>query len=218
MNHSEREQFWQTLCSLPGNDIVAEREQLFKSIKYPKLLFRYRAVSTKSLEALRTNRLYFSSANYYDDPFDTFLHIDIEAIRKKYLSAFQTLESTEAVVEGVKALLGGILSEEQVAQFTVENVTNALPHGLTESFLNAALSLRDEVKKDTWSVCFSENGFNEVLCKSTTLKTMTTSYAVSRKNAPIAESRTTERRYIRFIIRTRLMMQPNLRNSLCSVK
>ena len=34
MNHSEREQFWQTLCSLPGNDIVTEREQLFKSIKY----------------------------------------------------------------------------------------------------------------------------------------------------------------------------------------
>ena len=57
MNHSEREQFWQTLCSLPGNDIVAEREQLFKSIKYPKLLFRYRPVSTKSLEALRTNNL-----------------------------------------------------------------------------------------------------------------------------------------------------------------
>ena len=85
MDHNDREQFWKTLCSLPGNDIVAEREQLFKSIKYPKLLFRYRPVSTKSLEALRTNRLYFSSANYYDDPFDTFLHIDIEAIRKEYL-------------------------------------------------------------------------------------------------------------------------------------
>lgn len=41
MNHNEREHFWQTLCSLPGNDIVAEREQLFKAIKYPKLLFRY---------------------------------------------------------------------------------------------------------------------------------------------------------------------------------
>ena len=163
MDHNDREQFWKTLCSLPGNDIVAEREQLFKSIKYPKLLFRYRPVSTKSLEALRTNRLYFSSANYYDDPFDTFLHIDIEAIRKEYLSAFQTPESTEAVVDGVKSLLGNILSEEQAAQFTVENVTNALSHGLTESFLNAALSLRDEVKKDTWSVCFSENGFNEVL-------------------------------------------------------
>lgn len=75
-----------------------------------------------------------------DDPFDTFLHIDIEAIRKEYLSAFQTPESTEAVVDGVKSLLGNILSEEQAAQFTVENVTNALSHGLTESFLNAALS------------------------------------------------------------------------------
>ena len=70
MDHNDREQFWKTLCSLPGNDIVAEREQLFKSIKYPKLLFRYRPVSTKSLEALRTNKLYFSSANYYDDTFE----------------------------------------------------------------------------------------------------------------------------------------------------
>ena len=33
MDHNDREQFWKTLCSLPGNDIVAEREQLFKSIK-----------------------------------------------------------------------------------------------------------------------------------------------------------------------------------------
>lgn len=163
MNSQERAMFWKTLCSLPGADIVAEREQLFKTIKHPKLLFRYRPVNMKSLEALRTNKLYFSSANYYDDPFDTFLHIDIEAIKKEYLSAFQTTESTEAVVKGVKTLLGDILTEEQITQLTAENVTNALSHGLTESFLNAALSLRDEVKKDTWSVCFSENGFNEAL-------------------------------------------------------
>ena len=163
MNSQEREVFWNILCSLPGNDITAEREQLFKSIKYPKWLFRYRPVSTKSLEALRTNKLYFSSANYYDDPFDTFLHINIEAIRKEFLSAFQTPESTETVLERVKPLLFDVLSEDQVEQLTVENVTNALSQGLTEGFLNEALSLRDEVKKDTWSVCFSENGFNEAL-------------------------------------------------------
>lgn len=163
MDRNERENFWNTLCSLPGTDMAAEREQLFKSIKYPKLLFRYRPVSTKSLEALRTNKLYFSSANYYDDPFDTFLHIDIEKIRREYLNAFQTPESTEAVVDGVKSLLAGVLTDEQASQLTVENVTKALSTGLTESFLSSALALRDEVKKDTWSVCFSENGFNEVL-------------------------------------------------------
>lgn len=160
MDAREREVFWKTLCSLPGKDIVSERKQLERTIKYPKLLFRYRPVSTKSLEALRANRLYFSSANYYDDPFDTFLHIDIETIRKEIL---RLSESVEAVVTRGKSLFGGVLSEEQLAQLTVENVTNALSHGLTDDFLNAALSLRDEVKKDIWSVCFSENGYNETL-------------------------------------------------------
>lgn len=163
MDLLERENFWKTLCSLPGTDIHAECEQLYGTIRRPKHLFRYRSVSMKSLENLRTNRLYFSSANYYDDPFDTFLHIDIEAIHREFLSAFQTPESTEAVVGGVKSLLGGILTEEQAAQLTVENVTNALSHGLTEGFLSSTLALRDEVKKDLWSICFSENGFNEVL-------------------------------------------------------
>lgn len=99
MNTQEREVFWKTLCSLTGKDITAERERLSQSIKYPKLLFRYRSVSIKSLEALRTNKLFFSSANYYDDPFDTFLHIDIEAIWKECLSVFQTPENTEAVID-----------------------------------------------------------------------------------------------------------------------
>lgn len=39
----------------------------------------------------------------------------------------------------------------------------ALSKGLTECFCNSALNLRNEVKKDTWSICFSENGYNEVL-------------------------------------------------------
>ena len=163
MNDLEREIFWNTLCSLPGEDKNAEVAELIKAIKLPKFLFRYRQVNTKSLEALRTNKLYFSSANYYDDPFDTFLHIDIEAVRKVYLNAFKTRESTEAVIEGVKALYGGVFTEEQKAQLTVENVTNALSNGLVENFLNSVLDLRDDVKKDLWSVCFSEDGFNEVL-------------------------------------------------------
>lgn len=163
MDSDGRKRFWDTLCSLSGIDKRQDVEKLISTIHYPKYLYRYRPVSINSLEALRTNKLHFSSANYYDDPFDTFLHIDIEAIRKEYLSAFQTPESTETVVDRVRALLGSILTEEQAAQLTAEKVTNALSHGLTESFLSSALALRDEVKKDTWSVCFSENGFNEVL-------------------------------------------------------
>ena len=76
MNSQERESFWNTLISLPGEDIQAEYQQLYNTIKLPKYLYRYRPVNMKSLEVLRNNRLYFSSVNYYDDLFDTFLHIN----------------------------------------------------------------------------------------------------------------------------------------------
>lgn len=163
MDINEREQFWKTLCSLPGKDINAEREELWKTVRLPRFIYRYRSVSMKSLEALRTNKLHFSSANYYDDPFDTFLHIDIGKIREEFLSAFRTPESTSTVVERVKTLLGGAVPEEQLSQLTVESVTKAISGGMTKNFLGVALSMRDEIKKDSWSICFSENGFNEAL-------------------------------------------------------
>ena len=132
MNAQEREAFWKTLCALPGLDLSQDAKQLMAAIRFPKLLFRYRPVNLNSLEALRTNRLYFSSANYYDDPFDTFLHIDIDSIHQEFLTAFQTRESTEAVTEGFKDILGGILTEEQKAIFLasfliVLHLQNRLP-------------------------------------------------------------------------------------------
>ena len=103
MNSQERELFWNRLVSLPGEDIQAEYQMLFNTIKLPKYLYRYRPVNMKSLEALRTNRLYFSSANYYDDPFDTFLHINIEA-SIMILEALKSLypNSSEKVLIAVK--------------------------------------------------------------------------------------------------------------------
>lgn len=163
MTDKDREEFWNTLRSLPGIDIKAEGEKLGQTVKFPKLLFRYRPVNSNSLEALRTNKLYFSTANYYDDPFDTFLNIDIDAIRNVLSATFQTPESIAAIVDTFKSLLGGVLTDEQKDQITVENVAKFFSQEMFEKFLNFALALRNEVKKDVWSVCFSENGYNEVL-------------------------------------------------------
>ncbi len=163
MTYDERKKFWNTICSLPGRDIRAEREELLKAIKFPKYLYRYRPVNTNNLEALRANRLYFSSANYYDDPFDTFLHIDIEELKKEYLSILHLDENTENKIDYVKSLLEGILNEEQLSQFNLERLKKAQSQNAVDEFLSFALALRSEVKKDVWSVCFSENGFNESL-------------------------------------------------------
>lgn len=76
MTSKERKKFWEVLISLTGQNIPEECETLSKTIKYPKKLYRFRKADIKSLEALRTNRLYFSSAAYYDDPFDSFCSIN----------------------------------------------------------------------------------------------------------------------------------------------
>lgn len=65
--------YWRVLCKLQGNVhlLKYERKRLLKHIKYPRSLFRYRSVNDSSLDALKNNVLYYSAANYYDDPFDT---------------------------------------------------------------------------------------------------------------------------------------------------
>ena len=98
MDSQEREKFWNTLCSLEGTDTKQDCETLRASIQYPKFLYRYRPITTNSLNALRTNKLYFSKANYYDDPFDTFLHINISAIMREYSRNFETQERTQGEI------------------------------------------------------------------------------------------------------------------------
>ena len=81
---------------MQGKDIESENKQLSDTIKSPRFLYRYRPVNTRNLEALRTNKLYFSSANYNNDTFDTFLHIDIEKIRDEIMNALQPQNILEA--------------------------------------------------------------------------------------------------------------------------
>lgn len=163
MNAQEREYFWKILCELDGKDVAQDANMLESVIKLPQFLYRYRPVTTQSLEALRTNRLYFSSSNYYDDPFDTFLYINTDAIRTGCESVFRSTESIETAVQCAQAAFGDMLTDEQRKQFTAVNIETALSRGLLDYVLAMALSLCNEIKKDTWSVCFSENGLNEVL-------------------------------------------------------
>lgn len=58
-------------------------------IKYPKNIFWYRPINTNSLSALLENKLYFSGSNYFDNPFDTNIYVDINRIEEslsKYIN------------------------------------------------------------------------------------------------------------------------------------
>ncbi len=156
MNAEERRNFWNTLCSLSGEDIEKDMQILRESIKYPRYLYRYRGVTPYTIEALRTNSVYLSTADKYDDPFDTFLHIDVDALKQEFVLPFATKEGTEATFKAVNNLVGFEI-------YSIESFTKELLGNITQSFLQVAMALRDTTRKDIWSACFSENGFNETL-------------------------------------------------------
>lgn len=81
MDKEKRQIFWDTLCSLNGKDISTEMKKLSETIYYPKFIYRYRPVTERTLDALKNNNVYFSSAEFYDDPFDTYLRIDWDKIK-----------------------------------------------------------------------------------------------------------------------------------------
>lgn len=167
MNTKEREAFWNTLCGLPGKDPVQESGELSDAVKFPKYIFRYRKVDTYTLEALRTNKLYFSSALYYDDPFDTFLHIDVNSIRQEIKQEFETMQRipqyADSIAKSAMAIFGDMLTEEQKANLLPDSIMKMLSDETVDNFLCFALGLRDELRKNIWSTCFSEDGYNESL-------------------------------------------------------
>lgn len=167
MNIAERNAFWEKLCSFDGNNPKKEADILKATIKYPKYLYRYRTVNTNNLEALRTNDLYFSSANYYDDPFDTYLHIDIDRVEREILTVFSDPDTLERIATRSRAFASkykGFFQDDFVRMFSdPQEIQKAFFSGLGENFLDYLLTLRNKVREDTWAVCFSENGINETL-------------------------------------------------------
>ena len=167
MDNKQRKEFWDTLCSLEGNDIQNDSKLLMKKIVFPHHLYRYRDVTFDNLEALRTNLLYFSSANYYDDPFDTFLHIDIEKIRAEFETNFASEENICRLANTMKSTIENC-TVQPPAEFVSlvsnpQKLKESHQNGLTNEFLSNALKLRNELRKYTWSICFCENGLNETL-------------------------------------------------------
>lgn len=166
MSYDEMQDYWKTLCSFTGEDIPNEVNQLMAKIHYPRFLYKYRAVNNNNLDALRSNKLFFSKASSYDDPFDTFLHIDVEKIRQKFVSNYSSPEALAALANGMKATFQNQpgIPQEFIQQVTnVEGLKQLFASGITNQFLSYLLTLRSKIQDEILSICLSENGFNESL-------------------------------------------------------
>lgn len=166
MDDNDRQIFWETLCTLEGKYILKDREILEKVIKRPKYLYRYRPVNLKSIEALRYNKMYFSTSNYYDDPFDTFIHVDLRGMKNFFEGIRNDKDAAKKAEPLIKTFLGMLKISFTDAEMV--GLLSALEDIMTnDSFVAFCIdyfrNIRNEIKKDTWSVCFSENGINETL-------------------------------------------------------
>ena len=166
MNDEERKIFWNTLCSLNGINLEEDSKILLKTITYPKCIYRYRAVNEKTINALRENEMHFSRSDYYDDPFDTFIHVNIRELQS-FLNTVPQVQIDDHILSKLEHILTEwfqfTVNDEQI-YILAENLKELTKNpNFAPGIIEYMRNIRNEIKKDTWSVCFSEDGLNESL-------------------------------------------------------
>lgn len=153
MSTEDRLAFWKLLCGLNSGNMLEDSQKIKDVIKYPRFLYRYRSVNNNTLAALIDNKLFFSTPNYYDDPFDTFLRIDKD---KVIMHIKQDLMSRERITD--------YASFHKISLETAENnITNLLYNFLDLYKEDSFNYLREVLRSEVYSVCFTDTWKNEAL-------------------------------------------------------
>ena len=160
MDQLERKLFWETLCSLQGNDLQSESAKLAKSIILPRYLYRYRSVSLSTIDALQRNRVFFSNASYYDDPFDTMLHIDFSKIRDEGIR----LLSSEQTKQQIQFFSSKGFIDSHIAESLIKTL-DSIDHGKIIEAASGYVkqNIQPLLKNTLWTACFAESGDNETM-------------------------------------------------------
>lgn len=161
MTNEERKRFWDTLNEL-HDDSQESLDKLKAVYKPPEKLCRFRAVNQNTLQQLQDNKLFFSSADRYDDPFDTYFYINYAKIRSginslKNMMDTDTPQHIAAILEtnGLQYLGRDFLIP------MIESLKKTSPNLLEmEQKLSEVKRL---VQQQLFSICFCDDPLNETL-------------------------------------------------------
>lgn len=158
MDNVGRSRFWNVLSNL--HEVTEESiSVLMEASPLPKFLCRFRVVNERSLQRLNDNKLFFSSASSYDDPFDTYFHIDT----KQMISLYKAMRE-ELAAESIEL----IDQLHRIASFVGQN-PDTFVHILSNESLNffelqgQLEEVRSSIQRGLFSICFCENPYNETL-------------------------------------------------------
>ena len=152
-----RKTFWDTLCSLHTYDYESANK-LVAASSFSQELCRFRAVSEQSLLQLQNNEQFFSTADYYDDPFDTFFYINFKALNDSYDSIRIMLDqnNTSPIRDlltryGFGNHLDAIIQVLKMTHCDVDRLKISLK------------DVRNLVQRQIYSICFCEDSLNETM-------------------------------------------------------
>lgn len=156
-----RKLFWDTLSEL--HDSSQESLDKIKAVyKPPMKLCRFRSVNQNTLQQLQENKVYFSSVDYYDDPFDTYFYMNHAEIRRQ-LEQLEWLMGNctdEELCDGFDQMYGGNINRK-IISLAIED---ARKHPFDYQQLEKKISqIKHNIQKQVFSVCFCDDPKNETL-------------------------------------------------------
>ena len=158
MDRAGREQFWDIMKNLHSNDEESIKEMV-KASTWPKYLCRFRPATESALQQLNENKQFFSSANHYDDPFDTYFYINLEQLLPIYREMRKALdEENEEFLQQLHqiAIFAGQAPDKFVNLLIAEKPD-------FEKINDQLLAIRTWVQSSLFSICFCEDPYNETL-------------------------------------------------------
>lgn len=159
MNQDERKKFWDVLLTM--HDAAPEHlQQLQKTIIVPNTLCRFRAVNENSLAQLQENKLYFSTADYYDDPFDTYFYVNYRLLQQSIDVMYSILANPAHQRDIKDTLMASGIPKEKIDTA----IEKTLAHPVRgDSFRELVKESRNRILQSLYSICFCEDPFNENL-------------------------------------------------------
>lgn len=156
-----RQLFWDTLKELHENS-QESWNKLRAVYKPPEILCRFRAVNQNTLQQLQENKLFFSSADRYDDPFDTYFYINYDQFKSKVDTVKNLVhnESPQYIISLLKKRGLKYISEDFLVPL-IESLKQSSPD--IPAMEKDLSEIRKKVQKQLFSICFCDDPLNESL-------------------------------------------------------
>ena len=130
--------------------------------KPPEMLCRFRSVNKNTLQQLQENKLFFSSADRYDDPFDTYFYIDYAKVRSG-MDSLKTLVHTESAQQ-IASILGENGFQHLGNDFLISMIESLKQTSPNLLAMEKDLSeVRKKVQQQLFSIGFCDDPLNESL-------------------------------------------------------